>query len=58
MRKADANDISVDTPESLTEYQLKQRLTWAALIKFVYEVYPLKRPQCGAEMKIAGFAMF
>jgi hypothetical protein len=27
MRKVDTEDMPVDTPESLTEYQLKRRLT-------------------------------
>jgi hypothetical protein len=31
------------------------RMTWAALIKAVYEVDPLKCPKCGGEMKIVGF---
>ncbi len=47
------NNDSIDEP--LTEYQLKQRITWAALIKCVYEVDPLECPRCGAEMKIIGF---
>ena len=55
MRKADRKDMSVDSPESLTAYQLKQRLTWAALIKCVYETDPLECPNCGAQMKIVGF---
>ena len=55
MRKAVVKDTPVDTPESLTEYQLKRRLTWAALIKCVYEVDPLECPNCGAQMRIVGF---
>jgi hypothetical protein len=55
MLKAEVADTPADQPESLTAYQLKSRLTWAALIKCVYEVDPLKCPQCGAEMKIVGF---
>ena len=39
----------------MTEYQLKRRITWAALIKCVYEVDPLECPKCGAEMKIISF---
>jgi hypothetical protein len=42
-------------PEPLTAYQLKCRLTWAALIKCVFEVDPLECPKCGSEMKIIGF---
>jgi len=36
----------------LTQQQLRFRLTWAALIKLVYEVDPLKCPNCGGTMKI------
>ena len=36
----------------LTPQQLRFRLTWAALIKLVYEVDPLKCPNCGGTMKI------
>jgi hypothetical protein len=42
-----------DTP--LTQQQLKFRLTWAALIKLVYEVDPLKCPVCGGTMKVIAF---
>ncbi len=42
-------------PEPLTPFQLKRRITWAALIKCVYEVDPLECPKCGAEMKIISF---
>ena len=55
MRKDKAECISPADPESLTEFQLKQRLTWATLIKCVYEVDPLECPNCGAQMKIVGF---
>jgi hypothetical protein len=41
--------------EPLTAYQLKCRITWAALIKCVYEVDPLQCPKCGAEMRVIGF---
>ena len=30
-------------------------MTWAALIKCVYEVDPLKCPKCGGEMRIVSF---
>jgi hypothetical protein len=30
-------------------------MTWAALIKCVYEVDPLKCPKCGGEMRIVPF---
>jgi hypothetical protein len=36
----------------LTPQQLRFRLTWAALIKLVYELDPLKCPKCGRTMKI------
>jgi len=38
--------------QPLTQQQLRFRLTWAALIRLVYEVDPLKCPQCGGTMKI------
>jgi len=38
--------------EPLSAQQLRFRLTWAALIKLVYEVDPLKCPQCGGTMKV------
>jgi len=41
--------------EPLSAYRLKCRITWAALIKCVYEVDPLKCPNCGADMKVVGF---
>jgi hypothetical protein len=52
-RQQEAVDEGV--PEPLTAYQLKCRITWAALIKCVYEVDPLHCPKCGAEMKVVGF---
>ena len=33
----------------------KRRRSWAALIKKVYEVDPLRCPECGGEMKIISF---
>jgi len=36
------------------EYQLKQKLTWAAIIKSD-KVDPLEYPNCGDQMKIVGF---
>jgi len=39
----------------LTQQQLRLRFTWAALIKLVYEVDPLKCPKCGGVMKIVSF---
>ena len=42
-----------DEPE--TNYRKKCRITWAALIKAVFEVDPLKCPKCGGTMKIVSF---
>jgi len=42
-------------PEPDTAYRRKCRMTWAALIKCVYEVDPLKCPKCGGEMRIISF---
>ena len=42
-------------PETDTPFRRKCRITWAALIKAVYEVDPLKCPKCGGTMKIVGF---
>jgi hypothetical protein len=42
-------------PEPDTAFRRKCRLTWAALIKCVYEVDPLKCPKCGGEMRIVSF---
>jgi hypothetical protein len=38
-----------------TPYRRKSRMTWAALIKAVYEVNPLKCPKCGGAMRIVSF---
>jgi hypothetical protein len=38
-----------------TAFRRKCRMTWAALIKLVYEVDPLKCPKCGGEMRIVAF---
>jgi hypothetical protein len=38
--------------QQLTRRQLQARLVWASLIKLVYEVDPLKCPDCGGTMKI------
>jgi hypothetical protein len=42
-------------PEPDTPFRKKCRFTWAALIKAVYEVDPLKCPKCGGTMKIVAF---
>jgi hypothetical protein len=41
--------------ETDTPFRKKCRITWAALIKAVYEVDPLKCPKCGGTMKIIAF---
>ena len=38
-----------------TPFRRKCRLTWAALIKAIYEVDPLTCPKCGGKMKIVSF---
>ena len=43
------------TTEPDTPFRKKCRMTWAALIKTVYEVDPLKCPKCGGEMRIVSF---
>ena len=39
------------------EFTRRDRLSWAKLIHRVYEVDPLLRPFCGAEMKILAFIL-
>ena len=43
------------SPEPDTPYRKKCRMTWAVLIKAVFEVDPLKCPKCGGTMKIISF---
>ena len=38
-----------------SEFAKKRRMTWAALIKSVYEVDPLECPTCGGRMTIISF---
>jgi len=47
------SECEVDEKDS--EYAKKRRMTWAALIKSVYEVDPLECPNCGGRMKIISF---
>ena len=42
-------------PEGDTTFVKKCKMTWAALIKCVYEVDPLECPKCGGTMKIISF---
>jgi hypothetical protein len=48
-------EILEGTPEPDTPFQKKRRLTWAMLIKCVYEEDPLICPACGGTMKIISF---
>jgi hypothetical protein len=34
---------------------MKRKMSWAALIRMVYEVEPLRCPECGGEIKIISF---
>ena len=48
-------DSICEIDETDSEYAKKRRMTWAALIKSVYEVDPLECPNCGGRMKIISF---
>lgn len=53
MREKLLRETLVPKPtQPLTRQQLRFRLTWAALIKLVYEVNPLTCPNCGGAMKV------
>ena len=41
--------------DPITEFRKKFRMSWAALLKCVYEIDPLKCPKCGGTMKIISF---
>jgi len=45
----------VDVEEEDTPFRKTCRSRWAALIKKVYEVDPLKCPKCGGQMRIISF---
>ncbi len=47
------SDHEEDAADS--EFSRKRRMTWAILIKSVYEVDPLECPNCGGKMKIISF---
>jgi hypothetical protein len=51
----DAADEYWEKLEPDTAFRKKCRMTWAALIKCVFEVDPLKCPCCGGQMKIVSF---
>ena len=56
MREKDHKPVAMPgQPEPDTPFIRKCRFTWAALIKAVYEVDPLKCPKCGGTMKIVAF---
>jgi hypothetical protein len=48
-------DSYCEIDETDKEFAKKRRMTWAALIKSVYEVDPLQCPNCGGKMKIISF---
>jgi hypothetical protein len=65
LRKKKSEAVTAPTPDIADQdweklkpqsaYTKKCRMTWAALIKAVYEVDPLKCPKCGGTMKIISF---
>ena len=56
MREKDGKPVALPgQPEPDTAFRRKCRMTWAALIKCVYEADPLKCPKCGGEMRIISF---
>ena len=44
-----------DDGEQNTPFRRKCRMTWAALIRAIFEVDPLKCPSCGGNMRIVSF---
>jgi hypothetical protein len=55
MRAGKKQKANPENNEPVTEFQRKQRMTWAALIKAIFEVDPLRCPKCGGTMKIISF---
>jgi hypothetical protein len=51
-KKPKVEQLVVDNPEPDTPIRRKCRMTWAAVIKAVYEVDPLEYPLCCGTMKI------
>jgi hypothetical protein len=59
LKKKKDRDVGADRPvgsdsegdEADNEFAKKRRMSWAALIKSVYEVDPLQYPNCGGKMK-------
>ncbi len=46
---------TVDHEEDYASFRKLCRSRWAALVKKVYEVDPLKCPRCGGQMRIISF---
>ena len=46
---------AIPAPQADTPLMRARRLTWATLIKKVYEVDPLKCPACGGTMRVISF---
>jgi hypothetical protein len=53
--KASESLVPAPAPQTDTPLQRARRLSWAALIKKVYEVDPLKCPACGGTMRVISF---
>jgi DNA-directed RNA polymerase subunit RPC12/RpoP len=49
-------DSICEIDETDSEYAKKRCMTWAALIKSVYEVDPLKCPNCGGRIPSSGIS--
>jgi len=57
-KAAQARDTAQAAPrQDDDEFTRRARLTWAKLIRRVYEVDPLLCPFCGSEMKILAFIL-
>ena len=54
-RLAGTGDPDGDSLPDDEPFRRRDRLTWAVLIKKIYEIDPLLCPYCGAEMKIIAF---
>ena len=51
-RLSETGAVTVLAATAEEPFRRRARLTWAALIKKIYEIDPLLCPYCGAEMKI------
>jgi len=54
-KKAAAEGKQDIEPEDGNGFLKQRRMNWAALIKKVYEIAPLRCPACGGTMKIVSF---